>query len=158
MKTSSGSFEQSFPVAALSSCKIIFFSSARLSGTNTCKFSNPGICTLTYCFAFRASRSSRADADSTNSAAISRSFLSILAKPRALEALSLASWKSSLSARLISMTDLLSSSAAPLSSALVHSSAQLSCRPDSRKLPVDFSSIPAMSQKSFPACASPPRI
>uniref|UniRef100_A0A8C6H504 Uncharacterized protein n=1 Tax=Mus spicilegus TaxID=10103 RepID=A0A8C6H504_MUSSI len=157
MKTSSGSFEQSFPVAALSSCKIIFFSSARLSGTNTSetKDSEDGTgFTLTYCFAFRTSRSSRADADSTNSAAISRlTFLSILAKPRALEALSLASWKSSLSARLISMTDLLSS-AAPLSSALVHSSAQLSCRPDSRKLPVDFSSIP----KSFPACASPPRI
>uniref|UniRef100_A0A8C8T7X4 Uncharacterized protein n=1 Tax=Peromyscus maniculatus bairdii TaxID=230844 RepID=A0A8C8T7X4_PERMB len=153
MKTSSGSFEQSFPVAALSNCRIILFSSARLSGTKTTLW---GL-TLTYCFAFRTPRSSWTEADRTNSAAIS----SILAKPSALEALSRASWKSSLSARLISMTDLLSS-AAPLSSALVHSSAQLSCRPDSRKLPVDFNSIPAMSlggqTKSFPACASPPRM
>ena len=37
------------------------------------------------------------------------------------------------------------SSEALLSSALVQNSAQLSCKPDSRKLPVDFSSIPAMS-------------
>ncbi|CAH7307645.1 unknown_gene_11992 [Phodopus roborovskii] len=153
MKTSSGSFEQSFPVAALSNCRIILFSSARLSGTNTMEETkgsgNTMGLTLTYCFALRTSRSSWTEADSTNSAAIS----SILAKPRALEALSRASWKSSLRARLISMTDLLSS-AAPLSSGPVHSSAQLSCRPDSRKLPVDFSSIP----KSFPACASPPRM
>uniref|UniRef100_A0A8D2GHS8 Uncharacterized protein n=1 Tax=Theropithecus gelada TaxID=9565 RepID=A0A8D2GHS8_THEGE len=161
--TSSESFEQSFPAAALSNCKIILFSSARVSGTNTCKFSNPGILlTLTYCFNFRTSRRSLTGAESLNSAAISRlTFLNILANPSALEALSLASWKSSFRARLISITDLLSnliSSEALLSSALVQNSAQLSCKPNSKKLPVDFSSIPDSYQKSFPACASPPRM
>uniref|UniRef100_A0A8C4MP35 Uncharacterized protein n=1 Tax=Equus asinus TaxID=9793 RepID=A0A8C4MP35_EQUAS len=139
ISTSSESFEQSFPAAALSNCKIILFSSARLSGTNTCKFSKPGICTWK-----RNNPKSLTGAESMNSAAIS----SILANPSALEALSLASWKSSFRARLISMTDLLVhliSSEALLSSALVQNSAQLSCKPNSKKLPVDFSSIPAMS-------------
>uniref|UniRef100_A0ABI7ZPN8 Secreted protein n=1 Tax=Felis catus TaxID=9685 RepID=A0ABI7ZPN8_FELCA len=126
IRTSSDSLEQ------------IMLFSARVSGTNTCKFSKPGISfyifTLTYCFDFRTSRRSLTGAESTNSAAISR----------ALEALSLASWKSSFSARLISMTDLLQSQPL-LSSALVQNSAQLSCKPNSKKLPVDFSSIPAMS-------------
>uniref|UniRef100_A0A672SCT9 Uncharacterized protein n=1 Tax=Sinocyclocheilus grahami TaxID=75366 RepID=A0A672SCT9_SINGR len=49
---------------------------------------------------------------------------SILAKPNALDALSLASWKSSLSERLVSITERL---------------------PASRKSPVDFSSMPAIS-------------
>ena len=40
------------------------------------------------------------------------------------------------------------SSDALLSSALVQNSAQLSCKPDSRKLPVDFSNIPAMSLRN----------
>uniref|UniRef100_A0A8C1WRF7 Uncharacterized protein n=1 Tax=Cyprinus carpio TaxID=7962 RepID=A0A8C1WRF7_CYPCA len=52
---------------------------------------------------------------------------SILAKPNALDALSLASWKSSLSERL---THLISSEAV---------------LPASRKSPVDFSSMPAIS-------------
>uniref|UniRef100_A0A8D2HHX6 Uncharacterized protein n=1 Tax=Urocitellus parryii TaxID=9999 RepID=A0A8D2HHX6_UROPR len=165
MSTSSGSFAQSFPAAALSNCKTMLFSSARESGTNTCKFSKPGILylfTFTYCFAFRTSSRFLTGAERINSAAISSSqvckltFLNILANPSAFEALSLASWKSSLSARLISITDLLP---ALLSSALVQNSAQLSCKPNSRKLPVDFSSIPKDSyQKSFPACASPPRM
>uniref|UniRef100_A0A8C2HDE5 Uncharacterized protein n=2 Tax=Cyprinus carpio TaxID=7962 RepID=A0A8C2HDE5_CYPCA len=50
---------------------------------------------------------------------------SILAKPNALDALSLASWKSSLSERLVSITERL--------------------QPASRKSPVDFSSMPAIS-------------
>uniref|UniRef100_A0A673KRZ2 Uncharacterized protein n=1 Tax=Sinocyclocheilus rhinocerous TaxID=307959 RepID=A0A673KRZ2_9TELE len=50
--------------------------------------------------------------------------LHILAKPNALDALSLASWKSSLSERLVSITERL---------------------PASRKSPVDFSSMPAIS-------------
>uniref|UniRef100_A0A8C9HUX9 Uncharacterized protein n=1 Tax=Piliocolobus tephrosceles TaxID=591936 RepID=A0A8C9HUX9_9PRIM len=161
MSTSSESFEQSFPAAALSNCKIILFSSARVSGTNTCKFSNPGILlTLTYCFNFRTSRRSLTGAESLNSADCKLTFLNILANPSALEALSLASWKSSFRARLISMTDLLPSGfkATLLSSALVQNSAQLSCKPNSKKLPVDFSSIPDSYQKSFPACASPPRM
>lgn len=40
------------------------------------------------------------------------------------------------------------SSEALLSSALVQNSAQLSCKPDSRKPPVDFSSIPAISLRN----------
>lgn len=43
--TSSESFEQSFPAAAFSNCKIIHFSPARWPGTKICKFSSPGICT-----------------------------------------------------------------------------------------------------------------
>uniref|UniRef100_A0A452FYA7 Uncharacterized protein n=1 Tax=Capra hircus TaxID=9925 RepID=A0A452FYA7_CAPHI len=138
LSASSGSKAQSFPAAALSNCKIMLFSSARASGTNTCKFS-------------KTSRRSLTGAESMNSAAIS----SILANPSALEARSLASWKSSFSARLTSITDLLP---ALLSSALFQNSVQLSCKPASRKLPVDFSSIPDSYQKSFPACASPPRM
>uniref|UniRef100_A0A8D0G8R6 Uncharacterized protein n=1 Tax=Sphenodon punctatus TaxID=8508 RepID=A0A8D0G8R6_SPHPU len=88
------------------------FLPTKLSGTNTCKFSSPGICTWTY---------------NVNSAAISR----ILAKPRALEALSL----------------YLISSEAVLSSALDQNSSQLPCRPESKNIPVNFSSIPAISLK-----------
>uniref|UniRef100_A0A7N6ABG4 Uncharacterized protein n=1 Tax=Anabas testudineus TaxID=64144 RepID=A0A7N6ABG4_ANATE len=72
-------------------------------------------------------------------------------RPRALDARSLASWNSSLSDRLVSMTDPLSQNSLPLF-----------CRPESRNSPVDLSSIPAMSlsthQKSFPDWASPPRM
>uniref|UniRef100_A0A4W2FW42 Uncharacterized protein n=1 Tax=Bos indicus x Bos taurus TaxID=30522 RepID=A0A4W2FW42_BOBOX len=104
IKTSKSKQYQSFPVAALSNCKIMLFSSARASGTNTCKITlPPELRTLTYCFAFRTSRRSLTGAESMNSAAIS----SILANPSALEARSLASWKSSFSARLTSITDLL---------------------------------------------------
>uniref|UniRef100_A0A8B9Y8B5 Uncharacterized protein n=1 Tax=Bos mutus grunniens TaxID=30521 RepID=A0A8B9Y8B5_BOSMU len=146
IKTSKSKQYQSFPVAALSNCKIMLFSSARASGTNTCKITlPPELRTLTYCFAFRTSRRSLTGAESMNSADCDRTFLSILANPSALEARSLASWKSSFSARLTSITDLLP---ALLSSALVQNSAQLSCKPDSRKLPVDFSSIPAMSLRN----------
>uniref|UniRef100_A0A8C0J9C7 Uncharacterized protein n=1 Tax=Chelonoidis abingdonii TaxID=106734 RepID=A0A8C0J9C7_CHEAB len=136
--TSSESLEQSFPAAAFSSCKITDFSPARLSGTNTCKFSSPGICTCRKNkMAFGETfRNSCTGADNVNSAAIS----SILAKPR-----------SSFSARLVSITDLLLeyliSSDAVLSSALAQNSSQLSCRPESRNFPVDFSSIPAISLK-----------
>uniref|UniRef100_A0A665X7L9 Uncharacterized protein n=1 Tax=Echeneis naucrates TaxID=173247 RepID=A0A665X7L9_ECHNA len=59
---------------------------------------------------------------------------SILAKPRALEARSLASWNSSFSDRLVSITDPLSQNSLPLF-----------CRPASRNSPVDLSNIPAMS-------------
>uniref|UniRef100_A0A7N4NTN3 Uncharacterized protein n=1 Tax=Sarcophilus harrisii TaxID=9305 RepID=A0A7N4NTN3_SARHA len=146
--TSSESFEQSFPAAAFSSCKITHFSPARVCGTNNCKFSNPGICTWkTNTFEFLIKKhnvyntQSCTGADTMNSAL---TFLSILAKPSALEALSL-------------QFDLISSEAV-LSSALVQNSAQLSCRPQSKNPPVDFSSIPAIKsyQNNFPACASPP--
>uniref|UniRef100_A0A8C7AXZ3 Uncharacterized protein n=1 Tax=Neovison vison TaxID=452646 RepID=A0A8C7AXZ3_NEOVI len=160
IRASSDSLEQSFPAAALRNCKIMLFSVARLPGTNTCKFSKHNIpiipsliFTLTYCFDFRTSRRSLTGAENMNSAL---TFLNILANP-----------SSSFSARLISITDLLprmgreehliSSEALP-SSALVQNSAQLSCKPTSKKLPVDLSSIPGSYQKSFPACASPPRM
>uniref|UniRef100_A0A3Q3WMK9 Uncharacterized protein n=1 Tax=Mola mola TaxID=94237 RepID=A0A3Q3WMK9_MOLML len=83
----------------------------------------------------------------------------ILAKPRALDARSLASWNSSLSDRLVSITDRLKETKM-LSSALSQNSLPLFCRPTSRNSPVDLSSIPAISlsdQKSFPDWASPPR-
>uniref|UniRef100_A0A8C9AAD5 Uncharacterized protein n=1 Tax=Prolemur simus TaxID=1328070 RepID=A0A8C9AAD5_PROSS len=142
----------SFPAAALSNCKIIFFSSARVSGTNICKqnisITPPKILTLTYCFDFRTSRRSLTGDESMNSAGCKLTFLNILANPSAFEALSLE----------IKYSSNLISSEALLSSALVQNSAQLSCKPNSRKLPVDFSSIPDSYQKSFPACASPPRM
>uniref|UniRef100_A0A8C3DRG7 Uncharacterized protein n=1 Tax=Corvus moneduloides TaxID=1196302 RepID=A0A8C3DRG7_CORMO len=130
---SSESLEQSFPAAALRSCKITDFSPAILPGTNTSHFhaSKPYYLhefTFTYSFVFRAFRRSRTGADNANPAAISRSY-NILAKPRALEALSLASWNSSFI----------------LSSALAQNSSQLSCSPESKNIPVDFSSIPAIS-------------
>uniref|UniRef100_A0A673C7U2 Uncharacterized protein n=1 Tax=Sphaeramia orbicularis TaxID=375764 RepID=A0A673C7U2_9TELE len=88
---------------------------------------------------------------------------SIFAKPKALDARSLASWNSSLSDRLKSndcVLHYLISSEAVLSSALSQNLLLLFCRPASRNSPVDFSSIPAMStnQKSFPDWASPPRM
>uniref|UniRef100_A0A3B3T9N0 Uncharacterized protein n=1 Tax=Paramormyrops kingsleyae TaxID=1676925 RepID=A0A3B3T9N0_9TELE len=76
-------------------------------------------------------------------------FRSILAKPSPLDARSLASWKSSLRERLVSITE-------PLSSALSQNSSPLRCSPASRKSPVDLSSIPAMSL--LPDWASPPRM
>uniref|UniRef100_A0A8C0MZ53 Uncharacterized protein n=1 Tax=Canis lupus familiaris TaxID=9615 RepID=A0A8C0MZ53_CANLF len=160
ISTSSDSFEQSFPAAALSNCKIMFFSSARVSGTNTCKFSKQNIpitpsliFTLTYCFDFRTSRRSLMGAESMNSADCELTFLNILANPSALEALSLASRREGVRLHLIS-------SEALESSALVQNSAQLSCKPNSKKLPVDFSSIPAMSLENknrnrFGACLWP---
>uniref|UniRef100_A0A3Q3MWV5 Uncharacterized protein n=1 Tax=Mastacembelus armatus TaxID=205130 RepID=A0A3Q3MWV5_9TELE len=87
------------------------------------------------------------------------SLLHILAKPRALDARSLASWNSSLSDRLVSITDRLEESKgsnAVMSSALSQNSLPLFCRPESRNSPVDLSSIPAMSL--FPDWASPPRM
>uniref|UniRef100_A0A3B3HN89 Uncharacterized protein n=1 Tax=Oryzias latipes TaxID=8090 RepID=A0A3B3HN89_ORYLA len=86
---------------------------------------------------------------------------SILAKPRALDALSLASWNNSLSDRLVSITDRLGRKGhAVLSSALSQNSLPLFCSPASRNSPVDSSSIPAMKthQKSSPDWASPPRM
>uniref|UniRef100_A0A3B3VA55 Uncharacterized protein n=2 Tax=Poecilia TaxID=8080 RepID=A0A3B3VA55_9TELE len=68
----------------------------------------------------------------------------ILAKPRALDARSLASWNNSFKERL-----------AVLSSALSQNSLPLFCKPASRNSPVDSSSIPAMFS---PDCASPPRM
>uniref|UniRef100_A0AAX7U0H9 Uncharacterized protein n=1 Tax=Astatotilapia calliptera TaxID=8154 RepID=A0AAX7U0H9_ASTCA len=81
---------------------------------------------------------------------------SILAKPRALDARSLASWNSSLRDRLVSTTDRLQKLKAVLSSALSQNSLSLFFRPASRNSPVDLSSIPAMSL--FPDWASPPRM
>uniref|UniRef100_A0A670YR20 Uncharacterized protein n=1 Tax=Pseudonaja textilis TaxID=8673 RepID=A0A670YR20_PSETE len=123
--TSSESFEQSFPAAALSNCKIRDFSCAKVSGTKICKFSTPGlIFTFVYCCAFRTARKSLTEADNVNSAAISRSY------KYAFDALSLEEY--------------LISSEAALSSALAQNSLQLSCKPESRKIPVDFNSIPAI--------------
>uniref|UniRef100_A0A8C7XIW9 Uncharacterized protein n=1 Tax=Oryzias sinensis TaxID=183150 RepID=A0A8C7XIW9_9TELE len=69
----------------------------------------------------------------------------ILAKPKALDALSLASWNNSLSDRLVSITDRLGRKGrAVLSSALSQNSLPLFCSPASRNSPVDSSSIPAM--------------
>uniref|UniRef100_A0A3Q1F6A9 Uncharacterized protein n=1 Tax=Acanthochromis polyacanthus TaxID=80966 RepID=A0A3Q1F6A9_9TELE len=97
---------------------------------------------------------------SANSSLRSLTLRSILAKPRALDALSLASWNSSLSDRLPFNPPYLISSEAVLSSALSQNSLPLFCRPASRNSPVDLSSIPAMSlqRKSFPDWASPPRM
>uniref|UniRef100_A0A3B4YUJ1 Uncharacterized protein n=1 Tax=Seriola lalandi dorsalis TaxID=1841481 RepID=A0A3B4YUJ1_SERLL len=117
---SSGSLEQSLPAA----------------GTKTCSSSN--LCCCGFLFQGRES-----------SELLPLTLRSILAKPRALDARSLASWKSSLSDRL-----------AVLSSALSQNSLSLFCRPASRNSPVDLSNIPAMSlpRKSFPDWASPPRM
>uniref|UniRef100_A0A803T8S9 Uncharacterized protein n=1 Tax=Anolis carolinensis TaxID=28377 RepID=A0A803T8S9_ANOCA len=150
LATSSESFEQSFPAAVLSNCKIIGFSPTRLSGTKICKFSSPGI------------------SDNVNSACINATesechskmlhhpmiftFLNLLAKPRALDALSLR--------KKVKAQGYLISSEAALSSALAQNSAQLTCKPASRKIPVDFNSTPAMSLKQKLNCyySSPPRI
>uniref|UniRef100_A0AAQ5XJ51 Uncharacterized protein n=1 Tax=Amphiprion ocellaris TaxID=80972 RepID=A0AAQ5XJ51_AMPOC len=111
---SSGSLEQSLPAA----------------GTKTWSSSKP-VRRQRYCgFLFQGS---------ANSSLRSLTLRSILAKPRALDALSLASWNSSLSDRLVSITDPV------LSSALSQNSLPLFCRPASRNSPVDLSSIPAMS-------------
>uniref|UniRef100_A0A3P9QJ47 Uncharacterized protein n=1 Tax=Poecilia reticulata TaxID=8081 RepID=A0A3P9QJ47_POERE len=75
----------------------------------------------------------------------------ILAKPRALDARSLASWNNSFKERLLNLI----SSEAVLSSALSQNSLPLFCKPASRNSPVDSSSIPAMFS---PDCASPPRM
>lgn len=109
---------------------------------------------------------------SSNSSLSFLTLRSILAKPRALDARSLASWNSSLSDRLVSITDRLKgskglklknlyqakkretqiyhppyriSSDAVLSSALSQNSLPLFLRPTSRNPPVDLSSIPAIS-------------
>uniref|UniRef100_A0A671XQ30 Uncharacterized protein n=1 Tax=Sparus aurata TaxID=8175 RepID=A0A671XQ30_SPAAU len=92
-----------------------------------------------------------------NSSLRSLTLRSILAKPRALDARSLASWNSSLSDRLVSITDRLQESKV-LSSALSQNSLSLFWRPASRNSPVDLSSIPGTDQKSFPDWASPPRM
>uniref|UniRef100_A0A4W6EFH4 Uncharacterized protein n=1 Tax=Lates calcarifer TaxID=8187 RepID=A0A4W6EFH4_LATCA len=140
---SSGSLEQSLPAAALRSC--------RMSERNRDKMQ-----TLCCCdFLFQGSE---------NSPLPTLTLRSILAKPRALDARSLASWNSSFSDRLVSITDRYSpyliSSEAVLSSALSQNSFPLFCRPASRKSPVDLSNILAMSlpRKSFPDWASPPRM
>uniref|UniRef100_A0A8C8RLB9 Uncharacterized protein n=1 Tax=Pelusios castaneus TaxID=367368 RepID=A0A8C8RLB9_9SAUR len=120
---SSESLEQSFPAAAFSSCKITDFSLTIL--VSLVDF------TFTYSFVFRTFRNSPTGADNVNSA------------PRALEALSLHHNKRDQIQRL----EHLISSDAVLSSALAQNSSQLSCRPESRNIPVDFSSIPAISLK-----------
>uniref|UniRef100_A0A7M4FKU0 Uncharacterized protein n=1 Tax=Crocodylus porosus TaxID=8502 RepID=A0A7M4FKU0_CROPO len=121
------SFEQSFPAAAFSNCKITDFSPAILFGTNTCKFSSPGISdfTFTYSFVFRAFRSSRTGADNVNSAALSL--------------------HNHDSMHILKAGEYLISSDAVLSSALARM--QLFRRPESKNIPVDFSSIPAISLK-----------
>uniref|UniRef100_A0A8D2LPQ7 Uncharacterized protein n=1 Tax=Varanus komodoensis TaxID=61221 RepID=A0A8D2LPQ7_VARKO len=128
--TSSESFEQSFPAAVLSNCRIIVFSPARLPGTKICKFSSPGICTYRTNKSFRALRNSHTGEDNVNSAAISR----------ALDALSLCKSKRKTKKHLIS-------SEAGLSSAVAQNSSQLFCKPESKKIPVDFSRTPAISLK-----------
>uniref|UniRef100_A0A8B9HUS5 Uncharacterized protein n=1 Tax=Astyanax mexicanus TaxID=7994 RepID=A0A8B9HUS5_ASTMX len=99
---SSGSLEHSFPAAAFSSCRDTRFLLDNKRNTLTLK-----------------------------SAAISSShtFLNILAKPSALDARSLASWKSSFRDRLVSITDRL----------------KAVLEPTSRNSPVDLSSMPAIS-------------
>uniref|UniRef100_A0A3Q3G8K5 Uncharacterized protein n=1 Tax=Labrus bergylta TaxID=56723 RepID=A0A3Q3G8K5_9LABR len=135
---SSGSLEQSFPAAAFRSCRI---RGLRVTDIKTALW-------------LSVSRGVK------NSSLLSLTLRSILAKPRALDARSLASWNSSLSDRLVSITDrnikYLISSEAVLSSAHSQNSLPLFCRPASRNSPVDFSSIPAISL--FPDCASPPRM
>uniref|UniRef100_A0A672J2X5 Uncharacterized protein n=1 Tax=Salarias fasciatus TaxID=181472 RepID=A0A672J2X5_SALFA len=157
---SSGSLEQSLPAAALRSCRMRGRCSLRPQGTKTWSSSKPGIWTWGRgCCGFRFQ-------EGENSSPLPLTLRSILAKPRALDARSLASWNSSFSERLVSITEQhplhLISSDAVLSSALSQNSLSLFCRPTSRNSPVDLSSIPAMSgltyQKSFPDCASPPRM
>uniref|UniRef100_A0A3B4ZM28 Uncharacterized protein n=1 Tax=Stegastes partitus TaxID=144197 RepID=A0A3B4ZM28_9TELE len=151
---SSGSLEQSLPAAALRSC--------RMRGQREANM----VCVRTYSPSSLVSRENRVKDKvqrTENSSLQSLTLRSILAKPRALDARSLASWNSSLSDRLVSITDRLGKNKkAVLSSALSQNSLPLFCRPASRNSPVDFSSIPAMSlftyQKSFPDWASPPRI
>uniref|UniRef100_A0A3B4T2E0 Uncharacterized protein n=1 Tax=Seriola dumerili TaxID=41447 RepID=A0A3B4T2E0_SERDU len=147
-KSSSGSLEQSLPAAALRSC--------RMSGQNRVTDKLQSLCCCGFLFQGRE-----------NSELLPLTLRSILAKPRALDARSLASWKSSLSDRLVSITDRLEESKgsrfktpAVLSSALSQNSLPLFCRPASRNSPVDLSNIPAMSlpRKSFPDWASPPRM
>uniref|UniRef100_A0A4W2EN72 Uncharacterized protein n=1 Tax=Bos indicus x Bos taurus TaxID=30522 RepID=A0A4W2EN72_BOBOX len=151
IKTSKSKQYQSFPVAALSNCKIMLFSSARASGTNTCKITlPPELRTLTYCFAFRTSRRSLTGAESMNSAAIS----SILANPSALEARSLASWKSSFSARLTSITDLLPGALNNLHRAVCPISSKLHSSPFSRSV-VSDSLRPHGLQHAKLSCPSP---
>uniref|UniRef100_A0A4W3H1M7 Uncharacterized protein n=1 Tax=Callorhinchus milii TaxID=7868 RepID=A0A4W3H1M7_CALMI len=85
------------------------FCSARSTATKICR-SN---ITLTYCFVLRASNMSGTGTDKVNSANVmwshthrnTNTFLSILANPRALDALSRASWNNSFSVRLVSITD-----------------------------------------------------
>uniref|UniRef100_A0A8C4HHY0 Uncharacterized protein n=1 Tax=Dicentrarchus labrax TaxID=13489 RepID=A0A8C4HHY0_DICLA len=131
---SSGSLEQSLPAAALRSCRIRVLWCRENRVTDKMQSQ--------YCcgFLFQGRE---------NPSLLSLTLRSILAKPRALEALSLASWNSSLSDRL-----------AVLSSAHSQNSLPLFCRPASRNSPVDLSSIPAISlqRKSFPDWASPPRM
>uniref|UniRef100_A0A3Q2P212 Uncharacterized protein n=1 Tax=Fundulus heteroclitus TaxID=8078 RepID=A0A3Q2P212_FUNHE len=132
---SSGSLEQSLPAAALRSC------------TKTWSSSN-------------ASRRQGTPLVMLNSAATSKSCSEadnvILAKPRALDARSLASWNSSFKERLrMCCRPNLISSEAVLSSALSQNSLPLFCKPASRNSPVDSSSIPAMFS---PDCSSPPRM
>uniref|UniRef100_A0A8D3A3J7 Uncharacterized protein n=1 Tax=Scophthalmus maximus TaxID=52904 RepID=A0A8D3A3J7_SCOMX len=122
-------------------------------GTKTCKKTgsqiNCNVCPVV-AFGFKGVR---------NSSLPSLTLRSILAKPRALDARSLASWNSSLSDRLKcepSFPPYLISSEAVLSSALSQNSLPLFCKPASRNSPVDLSSIPAMSL--FPDWASPPRM
>uniref|UniRef100_A0A3P8Y6L6 Uncharacterized protein n=1 Tax=Esox lucius TaxID=8010 RepID=A0A3P8Y6L6_ESOLU len=131
---SSGSLLQSLPAAALSSCRMRHL---------------PGCIRLSVCLC--AHLSVCACLSGSVSVCLPLTLRSILAKPKALDARSLASWKSSLSDRLVSITDRLERQT-PLS----QNSSPLLCRPASRKSPVDFKSIPAMSL--FPDCASPPRI
>uniref|UniRef100_A0A3Q0SRD3 Uncharacterized protein n=1 Tax=Amphilophus citrinellus TaxID=61819 RepID=A0A3Q0SRD3_AMPCI len=117
---SSGSLEQSLPAAA--------------QGTKTWSSSKPG-----------STAASFFGPGSKNSLILSLTLRSILAKPRALDARSLASWNSDLRDRLVSITDRLEKSKAVLSSALSQNSLSLFFRPASRNSPVDLSSIPAMS-------------
>uniref|UniRef100_A0A8C9YLU1 Uncharacterized protein n=1 Tax=Sander lucioperca TaxID=283035 RepID=A0A8C9YLU1_SANLU len=151
---SSGSLEQSLPAAALRSLCVrrTHSPSSSVSRENrvTDKLQSQYCCS----FLFQGSE---------NSLLLSLTLRSILAKPRALDARSLASWNSSLSDRLVSITDRLQESKrcnAVLSSAHSQNSLPLFCRPASRNSPVDLSSIPAISlqRKSFPDWASPPRI
>uniref|UniRef100_A0A673ZCV6 Uncharacterized protein n=1 Tax=Salmo trutta TaxID=8032 RepID=A0A673ZCV6_SALTR len=128
---SSGSLLQSLPAAALRSCRMRSRWCIRAHGTNTSSSSSPGIWTC---------RQTEANWGQTKTA-VSLTLRSILANPRALDALSLASWNSSLSDRLTYRI----SSETVLSSALSQNSSPLFCRPVSRKSPVDLSSIPAMS-------------
>uniref|UniRef100_A0A8C7RPD8 Uncharacterized protein n=1 Tax=Oncorhynchus mykiss TaxID=8022 RepID=A0A8C7RPD8_ONCMY len=138
---SSGSLLQSLPAAALRSCRMRARWFISEQGTNTSSSSSPGIWTC---------RQSERKWGKTKTA-VSLTLRSILAKPRALDALSLASWNSSLSDRLVSITDRLTyliSSETVLSSALSQNSSPLLCRPASRKSPVDLSSIPAISLRA----------
>uniref|UniRef100_A0A8C7J773 Uncharacterized protein n=1 Tax=Oncorhynchus kisutch TaxID=8019 RepID=A0A8C7J773_ONCKI len=142
---SSGSLLQSLPAAALRSCRMRARWFIREQGTNTSSSSSPGIWTC------RQSGRQVRRKWGEKKKLLSLTLRSILAKPRALDALSLASWNSSLSDRLVSITDRLTyliSSETVLSSALSQNSSPLLCRPASRKSPVDLSSIPAISLRA----------